>query len=184
MRLIAPAATARRDGATGLGTIIMTTAGRRLAEDGLAQARQAYERYAEAGEIALNAFETTTGRMVASLRTLAGTGQAQATLGGAPANDYEAAAGRSWAGLRQITQRVLVATDANMRAGFDHAESLIRARDAREAAELQAAYLRAQTARFAEQMLDLQKTATRVARSLAAGTAQGTADGARGTERP
>lgn len=170
----------------------MTTAGRRLAEDGIARAREAYERYAEAGEIALNAFETTTGRVVANLRTLAGTGQPDATLGGAPANDYEAAAGRSWAGLRQITQRVLVATDANMRAGFDHAESLIRAQDPREAIELQAAYLRAQAARFAEQMFDLQKTATRVAQSMAAataqgttqGTAQGTTDGARGTERP
>lgn len=161
----------------------MTTTGRRLAEDGIARAREAYERYAEAGEIAVNAFETTTGRMVANLRTLVGTGQRAVPLGGAPANDYEAAAGRGWAGLRQITQRVLVASDANMRAGFDHAESLVRARSAQEAIELQAAYLRAQAHRFAEQMLDLQKTATRVAQAMTQDRADGAA-AAKGKDRP
>lgn len=158
----------------------MTTEGRRLAEDGIARAREAYERYAEAGEIALNAFEATTGRMVESLRTAAGTGRTGAPVGGAPANAYEAAAARGWAGLRQIAQRMLVASDTNMRAGFDHAESLVRARDAREAIELQAAYLRAQAERFAAQMLDLQKTATRVAQDVA----EGATEGARRTERP
>ena len=145
-----------------------------MAEDGIARARDAYERYAEASEAALNAFETTTGRAVANLRTLAGTGHADALVGGAPANPFEAAAGRSWAGLRQIAQRMFVATDTNMRAGFDHAESLARAKDAQEAIELQAAYLRAQAARFAEQMLDLQKTTTRVAQGIAEGALKDT----------
>lgn len=148
----------------------MTTEGRRLAEEGIARAREAYERYAEAGEIAANAFETTTGRVVASLRAAAGTGEAGAPAGGAPANGYEAMAARGWAGLREIAQRVLVASDTNMRAGFDQAERLIQAKDAREAIELQAAYLRAQAERFATQVLDLQKTAARVAQDIAGGT--------------
>ncbi len=145
----------------------MTTEGRRLAEDGITRARTAYERYAEAGEIALNAFETATGRVVAGMRTLSGTAQGDGPAGGAPANPYEAAAARNWAALRKVAGCVLVASDTNMRAGFDFAERLVQARDAQEALSLQKAYLRAQAERFASQMLDLQRTATEVTRDLA-----------------
>jgi hypothetical protein len=159
---------------------------RRLAEDGVAKAREAYERFAHAGEHVLNAFEASTSQTLAAMRAFAGstrdsmqqmtessaTGARSASehLVGAGERGYNAleeSAARTWAGMREIAQRVLIASDTNVRATLDCAEKLARATDAKEFVTLQAAFLQEQSQRLTQQLVDLQQTTARVARDVA-----------------
>lgn len=139
----------------------MTEQGRQLAEENIARARAAYLRCVEAGEVALNAFESSTAR-AAGLMGLSADGR-----------NADGPTARGWAAMRAMAQTLFVATDTNMRAGFSFASSLVRAEDARAAADLQSRYLREQGERFAHQMLDLQRTALRAAGDVARGTGAG-----------
>ncbi len=100
--------------------------------------RSVYRRIAEAAEGAVQAFESSVGD----------SGIARAVVGDA---------GRRWSGLRGIAHQVLVATDTNLKAGFDCAERLLQASGPREVLAIQAAYLRDQSQRSARQMIDLHR---------------------------
>lgn len=146
----------------------MTEQGRQLAEENIARVRAAYLRCVEAGEVALNTFESSAAR-TAGLMGLMGLGLAAAADG----RGADSSTARNWAAMRAMAQTLFVATDTNMRAGFAFASDLVRAEDARAAAGLQRTYLQEQSERFAHQMLDLQRTALRAAGEVARGTGAG-----------
>lgn len=141
----------------------MSEQGRQLAEENIARARAAYLRCVEAGEVALNAFESSAARTAG----LMGIGLT------ADGRDADTPAARGWAAMRAMAQTLLVANDTNVRAGFSFASRLVRAEDARAAVDLQSRYLQEQSERFAHQMLDLQRTALRAAGDVARGTGAG-----------
>ncbi|MDP4026090.1 phasin family protein [Methylobacterium sp. NEAU 140] len=166
---------------------VSSEAGRRMAESGVARAREAYERYAEAGEQALNAFETSMAQSFEGWRqvmgstreaavqladsNVAGARKAREQWEGAAAKLYNACednAGLMLAAMREIAHRVLVASDTNVRASLDFAERLAQARDPKEAMALQASFLQEQSRRLTDQMVDLHRTTTRLAREAAA----------------
>jgi hypothetical protein len=143
----------------------MTEQGRQLAEENIARARAAYMRYVEAGEVALNAFESSTARAAG----LMGLGLPLSADG----RGADSPAAQGWAAMRAMAQTLFVATDTNVRAGFSFASKLVRAEDAQAAVSLQSRYLQEQSERFAHQMLDLQRTALRAAGDVARGTGAG-----------
>jgi len=168
------------------GAQVQPTPGRWFAEDGVAKTREAYERYAEAGERVLNAVEASTSQTVSGLRAFAGSTRdamqqmsesgavgarsASEQLVGAGERNYNAfeeSVSRTWAGMREIAQRVLIASDTNVRATLDCAEKLARATDAKEFVALQTTFLQEQSQRLTQQLIDLQQTTTRVARDVA-----------------
>ncbi|MFD0935226.1 phasin family protein, partial [Methylobacterium trifolii] len=85
------------------------------------------------------------------------------------AHGYDAfeAATRTWAGMREIAQAMLIASDTNVRATLDCAENLARAEDPSAFVAVQARFFKEQSARLTQQMIDLQQTTDRVARDLA-----------------
>ena len=164
-------------------------AGRQMAESGVARAREAYERYAEAGELAMNAFEASMSQTFDGWRTVmgstretahqvsegnvAGLREGRERWEGAAArlyNAFEDNAGRTLAAMREIGHRMLVASDTNVRAALDFAETVSRESDAKAVAALQIAFLQEQSRRFTDQMVDLHQTTTRLAREAAART--------------
>ncbi len=168
---------------------VSTDAGRQAAESGVARAREAYERYAEAGELAMNAFEASMSQTFDGWRTVmgstretahqltesnvAGVRKGREQWEGVAArlyNAFEDNAGRTLAAMREIGHRMLVASDTNVRASLDFAEKVSKESDAKEIAALQVAFLQEQSRRFTEQMVDLHQTTTRLAREAAART--------------
>jgi hypothetical protein len=161
--------------------------GREAAEAGVARARDAYERFAEAGEMALNAFETAMAQGFDGWRSVMGSSRdtahqlAESNVAGARNlreqweaagarlyNAYEDHAGHTLAAMREIGHRMLVASDTNVRASLDFAERLAKAADAREVAALHVGYFQDQARRLTEQMVDLHQTTSRLAREAAA----------------
>ena len=166
---------------------VSAQAGRALAESSVARARDAYERFAEAGEMALNAFETSMAQTFEGWRSVMGSSRETAhqltdsNVAGARRmrEQYEAAGARLYnafednavhamAAMREIGHRMLVAADTNIRANLDFAERVAKAADAREAAALNLTFLQEQSRRLTEQMVDLHQTTGRLAREAAA----------------
>lgn len=168
---------------------VSTDAGREMAEGGVARAREAYERYAEAGERAMNAFETSMSQAFDGWRAVMGSTRATANQltesnvagmrrtreqwEGAAArlyNAFEDNAGRTLSAMREIGHRMLIASDTNIRASLDFAETVSKAGDAEAIAALQVAFLQEQSRRFTDQMVDLHETTSRLASEAAART--------------
>ena len=164
-------------------------AGRRMAGDGVARARDAYERYAEAGERAMNAFETAMAQTFDGWRAVmgstretahqlsegnvAGLREGREQWEGVAArlhNAFEDNAGRALAAMREIGHRMLVASDTNIRAALDFAESVSKESHPEAIAALQVVFLQEQSRRLSEQVVDLHQTASRLAREAAART--------------
>lgn len=165
---------------------VSTEAGRQMAESGVARARDAYERYAEAGELAMNAFEASMSQTFEGWRAVmgstretahqlsesnvAGARKVRETWEGAAArlyNAFEDNAGRTMAAMREIGHRMLVASDTNIRANLDFADRLSKVEDPKEIAALQVAFLQEQSRRLTDQMVDLHQTTSRLAREAA-----------------
>jgi phasin len=58
-------------------------------------------------------------------------------------------------GATDVTRRTLGYADQNMKAAFDHAQRLVRAKDVQEAMQIQAEFVKAQFAAIQEQMKDI-----------------------------
>jgi hypothetical protein len=159
---------------------------REMAEGAVAKAREAYERYATAGEQALNAFESSMAQAFEGWRKVMGSTREAATqltdsnvagarkareqwesAGARLYNAFEDDAGQMLAGMREIGHRMLVASDTNVRASLDFAEKLAATSDPREMAQLQFTFLQDQARRITEQVVDLHQTTTRLAREAA-----------------
>jgi hypothetical protein len=168
---------------------VSTQAGRAAAESGVARAREAYEHFAEAGEMALNAFETSMAQTFEGWRAVMGSSRETAhqltdsnvagarrmreqwdAAGARLYNAFEDNAAHAMAAMREIGHRMLVATDTNIRANLDFAERVAKAADVREAAALNLAFLQEQSRRLTDQMVDLHQTTSRLAREAAART--------------
>ena len=164
-------------------------AGREMAEGSVARVREAYEHFAEAGEMALNAFETSMAQTFEGWRSVMGTSRETAhqlsdsnvagtrrmreqweAAGARLYNAFEDNAGHSMAAMREIGHRMLVASDTNVRASLDFAERLAKAADAREVAALHVTFMQEQSRRLTDQMVDLHQTTTRLAREAASRT--------------
>lgn len=164
-------------------------AGRAMAEGGVARARETYERFAEAGEMALNAFEASMAQSFEGWRSVMGSSRETAhqltdsnvagarkireqwdAAGARLYNAFEDNAVHAMAAMREIGHRMLVATDTNVRATLDFAERVAKAADAREVAALNVTFLQEQSRRLTEQMVDLHQTTSRLAREAAART--------------
>ncbi|MEL6060191.1 MULTISPECIES: phasin family protein [unclassified Methylobacterium] len=169
--------------------MVPTQAGRALAESGVTRARDAYERFAEAGEMALNAFESSMAQTFEGWRSVMGSSRetahqlSESNVAGARRmrEQWEAAGARLYnafednaahmlGAMREIGHRMLVASDSNMRANLDFAERVAKAADAREVAALNVTFLQEQARRFTDQMVDLHQTTSRLAREAAART--------------
>ncbi|SDM71812.1 Phasin protein [Methylobacterium phyllostachyos] len=169
--------------------MVSAQAQRALAENGVARAREAYERFAEAGEMALNAFETSMAQSFEGWRSVMGSSRETAhqltdsnvagarrmreqwdAAGARLYNAFEDNAVHTLAAMREIGHRMLIATDTNVRASLDFAERVAKAADAREAAALNMAFLQEQSRRLTDQMVDLHQTTGRLAREAAART--------------
>ena len=114
--------------------------GGRLALQQLRATRSAYRRIAEAAEGAVQMLESSMGRSEIGHAASGGTG-------------------RGWSSLRGIAQQVMVASDTNLKAGFDCAERLLQASGPGEFFAIQAAYLREQSKRSTRQIIDLHHAA-------------------------
>lgn len=169
--------------------VVSTQAARDMAETSVAQARDAYERFAEAGEMALNAFEASVAQSFEGWRSVMGSSRETAhrisdssvagfrrsreqwdAAGARLYNAFEDNAVHTMAAMREIGHRMLVASDMNVRAGLDFAERLAKAADAREAAALNVTFLQEQSRRLTDQLVDLHQTAGRLAGEAAART--------------
>ncbi|WP_043348669.1 phasin family protein [Methylobacterium sp. B1] len=169
--------------------VVSKETGRAMAESSVARAREAYERFAEAGEMALNAFEASAAQSFEGWRAVMGSSRETAhnladrhaagarTLreqwddaGARLYNAVEDNAVHTMAAMREIGHRMLVASDTNVRAGLDFADRLAAAADAREVVALNIAFLQEQARRLTDQMVDLHQTASRLAREAAART--------------
>ena len=163
--------------------------GRAVAESGVARAREAYERFAEAGEMALNAFEASMAQSFEGWRSVMGSSRetghqlTDSNVAGARRmreqwdaagarlyNAFEDNAVHAMAAMREIGHRMLVASDTNVRASLDFADRVAKAADAREVAALNIAFLQEQARRLTDQMVDLHQTTGRLAREAAART--------------
>ena len=168
---------------------VSTQAAREAADAGVARAREAYERFAEAGEMALNAFETSMAQTFEGWRSVMGSSRETAhqltdsnvagarkareqwdAAGARLYNAFEDNAGHAMAAMREIGHRMLVATDTNIRANLDFAERVAKVADVREAATLNLTFLQEQSRRLTDQMVDLHQTTSRLAREAAART--------------
>ncbi len=160
---------------------------REMAEGAVSKAREAYERYAEAGEQALNAAEASFSQAFDGWRQVMGATREAAreltdsnvatarrgreqwdAAGSRLYNAFEDNAGQMMAAMREIAHRMLVASDTNVRASLDFAERLARTSDPREMVQLQVGFLQDQSRRLTEQVVDLHQTTTRLAREAAA----------------
>lgn len=160
---------------------------REMAEGAVAKAREAYERYAEAGEQAMNALEASYTQAFEGWRQVMGaTREASHQLtdsnvasarkareqwdaaGSRLYNAFEDNAGQMMAAMREIAHRMLVASDTNVRASLDFAERLAATSDPRELMQLQVSFMQDQSRRITEQVVDLHQTTTRLAREAAA----------------
>lgn len=169
--------------------MVPAQAGRAMAESGVARAREAYERFAEAGEMALNAFEASMAQTFEGWRSVVGSSRETAhqltesnvagvrrtreqweAAGARLYNAFEDNAAHAMAAMREIGHRMLVASDTNIRANLDFAERVAKAADAREAAALNVTFLQEQARRLTDQMVDLHQTTSRLAREAAART--------------
>lgn len=169
--------------------MVPAQAGRALAESGVARAREAYERFAEAGEMALNAFETSLAETFEGWRSVMGSSRETAhqltesnvagarrtreqwdAAGARLYNAFEDNAAHAMAAMREIGHRMLIASDTNIRANLDFADRVAKASDAREVAALNVTFLQEQARRFTDQMVDLHQTTSRLAREAAART--------------
>ncbi|WP_457108207.1 phasin family protein [Methylobacterium sp. P5_C11] len=167
--------------------MVSTGAGRAMAESGVARAREAYESLAEAGEMALNAFESSVTQSFEGWRSVLGSSRDTAhqltdsnvagarrmreqweTAGARLYNAFEDNAVHAMAAMREIAHRMLVASDTNVRANLDFADRIAKAADVREIAALNMAFLQEQSRRFTDQMVDLHQTTGRLAREAAA----------------
>lgn len=165
---------------------VQDAARREMAEGAVAKAREAYERYAHAGEQALNAFETAMAQAFEGWRQVAGsTREAAAQLtdsnvagarkareqweaaGARLYNAYEDNASQMLAAMREIGHRMLVASDTNVRASLDFAERLAATSDPREMLQIQLSFMQDQSRRITDQVVDLHQTTTRLAREAA-----------------
>lgn len=163
--------------------------GRAAMEGGVARAREAYERFAEAGEMALNAFEASMAQSFEGWRAVMGSSRETAhqltdsnvagarrvreqwdAAGARLYNAFEDNAVHTMAAMREIGHRMLVASDTNVRASLDFADRVAKAADAREVAALNIAFLQEQARRLTDQMVDLHQTTGRLAREAAART--------------
>jgi phasin len=70
-------------------------------------------------------------------------------------SNFEGAANRLRASSNDAASRVASFTEDNIRAAFDHAEKLVRAKNAEEAFALQLEFARSQIAMFQERMKEL-----------------------------
>jgi hypothetical protein len=169
--------------------MVPVQAGRAMAESSVARAREAYERFAEAGEMALNAFETSMSETFQGWRSVMGSSRetahqlSESNVAGARRmreqweaagarlyNAFEDNAAHTLAAMREIGHRVLVASDTNIRANLDFAERIAQAADAREVAALNVTFLQEQARRLTDQMVDLHQTTSRLAREAAVRT--------------
>lgn len=159
---------------------------REMAEGAVAKAREAYERYAHAGEQALNAFEASMAQAFEGWRQVMGSTREAATqltdsnvAGSRKAREqWEAAGARLYnaaednasqmlAAMREIGHRMLVASDTNVRASLDFAEKLAATSDPREMLQLQVSFMQDQSRRITDQVVDLHQTTSRLAREAA-----------------
>ncbi len=159
------------------------TARREMAEGAVKKAREAYERYAEAGEQALNAAEASFAQAFEGWRqvmhatreaatqlsesNVAQTRKAREqweTAGSRLYNAFEDDAGRMLAAMREIAHRMLIASDTNVRASLDFAEQLAHSTDPRDMLKLQVSFMQDQSRRITDQVVDLHQTTTRLAR--------------------
>ena len=190
-------------GQSGLGTVdarewlvkndnlpmISPPAGRDLADGSLARVREAYEQFAEAGEMALNAFESSVSQTFEGWRSVMGSSRETAhqlsdsniagtrkmreqweSVGARLYNAFEDNADHSMAAMREIGHRMLVASDTNVRASLDFAERLAKVSDLREMAALHVTFMQEQSRRLTDQMVDLHQTTSRLAREAASRT--------------
>ncbi|MGH1574583.1 phasin family protein [Methylobacterium sp. P31] len=164
-------------------------AARAAAEGGVARARETYERFAETGEMVLNAFEASMAQSFEGWRAVMGSSREMAhqltdsnvagarevcghweAAGAQLYNAFEDNAVHAMAAMRKIAHRLLVASDTNVRATLHFAERLAKAADIRVAAALNIAFLQEQSRRLADQIIDLQQTTGRLAREAVART--------------
>jgi hypothetical protein len=153
-------------------------AGRAMAEGGVARAREAYEHLAEAGEMALNAFEASLAQSFEGWRLVMGSSRETAhqltdsNVAGARKmrEQWDAAGARLYNAFEDNAVHAMVATDTNVRATLDFAERAAKAADAREVAALNVTFMQEQSRRLTEQMVDLHQTTSRLAREAAART--------------
>ncbi|MCJ2013788.1 phasin family protein [Methylobacterium sp. J-076] len=165
---------------------VQEAARREIAEGAVAKARDAYERYAHAGEQALNAIEVSMAQAFEGWRQVTGATREAATqlmdsnvtgarkareqweaAGARLYNAFEDNASQMLSAMREIGHRMLVASDTNVRASLDFAEKLAAASDPREMLQLQVTFLQDQSQRITDQVVDLHKTTTRLAREAA-----------------
>ncbi len=59
------------------------------------------------------------------------------------------------AGVKELNAKVISVAETNVKAAFDHAEKLVQAKDAQEAFQLQAEFLKAQMAALQEQAKEI-----------------------------
>lgn len=166
---------------------VSNAARREMAEGAVAKAREAYEHYAAAGEQAMNAYESSFAQAFDGWRQVmgatreattqltesqvAGTRKAREqweTAGSRLYNAFEDNAGQMLAAMREITHRMLVASDTNVRASLDFAERLAATSDPQDLMRLQVTFLQDQSRRITDQVVDLHQTTTRLAREAAA----------------
>lgn len=166
---------------------IQDAARREMAQSAVAKARDAYERYAQAGEQALNAFESSMAQAFEGWRQVTGSTREAATqltdsnvagarkareqweaAGARLYNAFEDNAGQMLAAMREVAHRMLIASDTNVRASLDFAERLAATSDPRDMLQLQVSFLQDQSRRLTEQVVDLHQTTTRLAREAAA----------------
>ena len=121
--------------------------GGRIAALQLRRARAVHRRNVAAAERAVQTLEASARRL--------GPGPSAAAD-----NPFEASLARGWAGLRTVAQQALIATDTNMRAGYDCAERLLRAPDPGAFLAIQLGFLQEQSRRAAQQMIDLHRVAS------------------------
>ncbi len=159
---------------------------REMAESAVAKAREAYERYAHAGEQALNAFEASMAQAFEGWKQVAGSTREAATqltdsnvagarkareqwesAGARLYNAFEDNASQMLFAMREIGHRMLVASDTNVRASLDFAEQLASTSDPREMLQLQVSFMQDQSRRITDQVVDLHQTTSRLAREAA-----------------
>ena len=159
---------------------------REMAEGAVARAREAYERYAHAGEQALNAFEVSMAQAFEGWKQVAGSTREASTqltdsnvagarkameqwesAGARLYNAFEDNASQMLSAMREIGHRMLIASDTNVRASLDFAEKLAATSDPREMLQLQVTFLQDQSRRITDQVVDLHQTTSRLAREAA-----------------
>jgi phasin len=78
-------------------------------------------------------------------------------------SDMEGRANMARAGAKDVSEKALTFAQRNIAATFEHAQKLVRAKDAEEIVRLQAEYVKAQAQALNEQAKELGQVATKAA---------------------